>query len=87
MRVAFGYTIRDLNDDFVHTAEETVKITDKTMANGSWLVDYYPIGDYQVSTTFSKTDLTLIFLFQFVTFLHSYLAAGSSDRENYGESG
>lgn len=44
MRVAYGYTIRDLNDDFVHVAEETGRITDQTMANGSWLVDYYPIG-------------------------------------------
>ncbi|KXN87802.1 O-methylsterigmatocystin oxidoreductase [Leucoagaricus sp. SymC.cos] len=43
MRVAYGYRINDLDDTFVNVAEETVKITDKTMANGSWLVDYYPI--------------------------------------------
>lgn len=44
MRVAYGYTIESLDDTFVRVAEETIKITDKTMANGSWLVDYYPIG-------------------------------------------
>jgi hypothetical protein len=44
MRVAYGYTIDDLHDTFVSAAEETIKITDQTMANGSWLVDYYPIG-------------------------------------------
>jgi hypothetical protein len=44
MRVAYGYTIVDLNDTFVNVAEETTRITDQTMANGSWLVDYCPIG-------------------------------------------
>ncbi|KAF5352416.1 hypothetical protein D9756_006291 [Leucocoprinus leucothites] len=46
MKVAYGYNIDDLNDTFVSVAEETMKITDKTMANGSWLVDYYPIARY-----------------------------------------
>ena len=44
MRATYGYTINDLRDTFVNTAEETIKITDQTMASGSWLVDYYPIG-------------------------------------------
>ncbi|KAF9449723.1 cytochrome P450 [Macrolepiota fuliginosa MF-IS2] len=46
MRVAYGYTIAGLDDTFVRVAEETTRITDKTMANGSWLVDYYPIARY-----------------------------------------
>ncbi|KAJ3566607.1 hypothetical protein NP233_g6886 [Leucocoprinus birnbaumii] len=46
MKVAYGYTIDGLDDTFVNVAEETIKITDKTMANGSWLVDYYPIARY-----------------------------------------
>jgi hypothetical protein len=56
MRVTYGYSINSLDDTFVKVAEETVAITDKTMANGSWLVDYYPIGQSSptLSSQFSK---------------------------------
>lgn len=43
MRVAFGYTIKDDDDDFLAAAEEASKITGWAMAPGRWLVDSFPI--------------------------------------------
>lgn len=56
MRVAYGYSIESLDDTFVHIAEETISITDKTMASGSWLVDYYPIGQCQFTLPQLRTE-------------------------------
>lgn len=49
MRVTYGYSIDSLGDTFVRVAEETAAITEKTMAAGSWLVDYYPIGQSSIT--------------------------------------
>ena len=41
MSVAYGYTLKGLEDDFVSLAKETSQITGKAMAPG-WLVDSFP---------------------------------------------
>lgn len=43
MKVAYGYTVRDKDDDFISVAEESSRISALCLAPGRWLVDYYPI--------------------------------------------
>ncbi|TFY75160.1 hypothetical protein EWM64_g8851, partial [Hericium alpestre] len=43
MKLAFGYTVKDENDFFISSAEESSQISGWAMAPGRWLVDYYPI--------------------------------------------
>jgi hypothetical protein len=84
MRITYGYSIDSLDDLFVKVAEETVAITDRTMANGSWLVDYYPIGKSSAtwSSPFSKRPI-----WQFAIFLLFFPEVTSNERGEYGGTG
>lgn len=42
MSVAYGYTVKGLDDEFIALAKETSQITGQAMAPG-WLVDSFPI--------------------------------------------
>lgn len=42
MLVAYGYTVKGLDDEFIALAKETSQITGQAMAPG-WLVDSFPI--------------------------------------------
>ncbi|KAF5318740.1 hypothetical protein D9619_011049 [Psilocybe cf. subviscida] len=46
MKLAFGYTVKDLDDSFITVAEESAKISGWATAPGRWMVDYYPLLRY-----------------------------------------
>ena len=54
MSVAYGYTLKGLEDDFVSLAKETSQITGKAMAPG-WLVDSFPIRKRSVIHCFTRS--------------------------------
>lgn len=77
MKLAFGYTVKDLDDGFIAVAEESAKISGWAMAPGRWMVDYYPLRESlllnlsSLDVRQSNTDLNGNFFSTFCAFLVS----------------
>jgi hypothetical protein len=58
MMVAYGYKVTSEDDDFIAAAEETSKITGMALAPGRWMVESFPIRQWNSAYLLCTNQLT-----------------------------